>query len=90
MTVDERAVGPAAEGTGRRILLLVGASVVAVAGLIGFFVGTNNEVATFDAFGVVTLPGSGLAVAAYGVVLSGLALAVLFGLVELASRLEGA
>lgn len=76
---------------GRRILLAVGLAVVAVAGLIGFVVGTNNadRAATTELFGVVAVPVTGPSMALAGVVLAALALGTLFGLVELAARLEG-
>jgi len=86
----ETNVEASAPGTGRRILLVVGATVVTVVGLIGFFVGSNNagRVTGVEIFGTVVLPTTPWAVAAYGVVLSATALALLFGFVELASRLE--
>lgn len=84
--------GTTAPGAGRRILLAVGAVLVATSGVVGFLVGTNNEgrVEAVEVFGTVVLPATGGAVAAYAVVLSAVALAVLFGLVELASRYDEA
>ncbi|MGQ4555060.1 DUF7520 family protein [Halobellus sp. GM3] len=78
-------------GLGRKILLSVGASVVAISGIVGWIVGSNGAEAVPES----TLFGTGLSIpttpttfALYGVVVSALILGVLFGLVELASRLE--
>jgi hypothetical protein len=77
-------------GAGRRILLGVGLAVVAVAGLIGYVVGTNNagRTATTELFGVVAVPVTGPWLGLAGVVLASLAVGTLFALVELVSRLE--
>lgn len=75
---------------GRPILLAVGVSVVLVSGLIGFFIGSNGSVVGPEAtlFGVVTVPTTPATMAGAGMVLSVLLLGTLFGLVELATRLE--
>jgi hypothetical protein len=75
---------------GKRILLVVAAAVVATSGIVGFFVGSNGSVVGPEAalFGLVTVPTTPATMAAAGVVLSAAMLAVLFGLVELATRLE--
>lgn len=77
---------------GRPILLAVGVSVVLVSGLIGFFVGSNGSVVGPEAtlFGIVTVPTTPATMAGAGMVLSVLLLGTLFGLVELATRLENA
>ena len=77
---------------GRRVFLVVAASVVALAGVIGFFVGSNGaEVApTISVFGLLALPTTPATLTLYGMVLAAVALAVLFGLVTLASRVDDA
>ncbi|KAB1188383.1 MULTISPECIES: hypothetical protein [Haloferax] len=77
---------------GRNILLLVGATVVVISGILGVFIGENGGQVTAEVslFGVLSLPTSPLAFSLYGMVVSALVLAVLFGLVEFASRLEDA
>ncbi|WP_411963498.1 hypothetical protein [Haloferax sp. YSMS24] len=77
---------------GRDILLLVGASVVLISGILGVFIGANGGqvVAEVTFFGLLSLPTSPVAFSLYGMVVSALVLAVLFGLVEFASRLEDA
>jgi hypothetical protein len=79
------------EGLGRSILLAVGVGVVATSGLLGFFIGSNGAEAVPEASllgGLLVLPTTPLSMTLYGVVLSTVVLAVLFGLVELASRME--
>ena len=77
---------------GRRIFVVVAASVVALAGVIGFFVGSNGaDVApTISVFGLLAIPTTPATLTLYGMVLAVVALAVLFGLVTLASRFEDA
>ncbi|WP_410764567.1 hypothetical protein [Haloferax sp. DFSO60] len=77
---------------GRRILLLVGLSVVAISGILGLFIGENGkQVATsIDLYGIVSVPTTPLAVSLYGIIISAVALGVLFGLVEFASRWDEA
>lgn len=82
----------AAPGLGRKIMLGLGATIVAISGAIGWLVGSNGSVAISEAaiLGTdVTIPVTPAAVALYGVAVSTLLLGLLFGLVELASRLEG-
>ncbi|ELZ97669.1 MULTISPECIES: DUF7520 family protein [Haloferax] len=77
---------------GRRILLLVGASVVVISGILGVFIGENGGqvAAEISLFGVLSLPTSPLAFSLYGMAFSAVILAVLFALVEYASRVENA
>ncbi|SFR68702.1 DUF7520 family protein [Halogeometricum limi] len=78
-------------GLGRSILLVVGLSVVAISGLLGAFIGSNGAEAVPEAAvlgGLLVLPTTPLSMALYGVVLASVVLAALFGLVELASRME--
>ena len=77
---------------GRDVLLLVGASVVVISGILGVFIGENSGQVTAEVtfFGLFSLPTSPVAFSLYGMVVSALILAVLFGLVEFASRLEDA
>lgn len=79
------------EGLGRSILLAVGVGVVATSGLLGFFIGSNGAEAVPETSllgGLLVLPTTPLSMTLYGVVLSTVLLAALFGLVELASRME--
>jgi hypothetical protein len=71
-------------------LLAVGGVVVLTTATIGYVVGTNNagRVPPVDLLGLVTVPTTGAAWATVGVVVATTGLALLFGLVELASRLE--
>lgn len=75
---------------GRRILLFVGATVVAVSGLVGFLIGANGagRGAEIDAYGAVTLPVTPGTVALYGMALAVVVLAALFGAVAVASRFD--
>ena len=76
-------------GLGRRILLTVGAIVVVLSGGIGWLVGSNGALETAAVLGTgFTIPVTPVTVAAYGLVVSTAVLGGLFGLVELASRLE--
>jgi hypothetical protein len=86
-------VSETSEGTetrGPRVFLLLSGFVVAAAALIGAFVGANSAERGADVvvFGVATLPTTPAAVALYAAVLAAATLAVLFGAVSLASRLE--
>jgi hypothetical protein len=89
---DAESAPRAPAGYGRRVMLLVGAVVVLTTGTVGYVVGTNNagRVPPVDLFGLglVPVPTTGPAWAAVGVAVAATGLAVLFGLVELASRLE--
>jgi formate hydrogenlyase subunit 3/multisubunit Na+/H+ antiporter MnhD subunit len=78
-------------GLGRRIMLAVGGTVVLLSAAVGWFVGSNGSAELADAAVLgtnLTIPVTPLAVALYGVGISTLLLGGLFGLVELASRLE--
>ncbi|POG54995.1 DUF7520 family protein [Haloferax marisrubri] len=77
---------------GRRILFIVGASVVVISGILGVFIGENGGqvAAEISLFGFLSLPTTPLAFSLYGMVLSAALLGVLFGLVEYASRVEDA
>ncbi|WP_396612580.1 hypothetical protein ACH9L7_04705 [Haloferax sp. S1W] len=77
---------------GRRVFLIVGVSVVLISGILGVFIGENGgQVAdSVLLFGVLSLPTTPIAFGLYGIVISALVLAALFGLVEFASRLEDA
>ncbi|WP_193788381.1 DUF7520 family protein [Haloferax mucosum] len=77
---------------GRRVLILIGASAVLVSGILGVFIGESGGqvAAEVSLFGLLSLPTSPLAFSVYGMALSVVILAVLFGLVEFASRLEQA
>lgn len=76
-------------GLGRRILLAVGGIVVVLSGGIGWIVGSNGALEVAAVLGTgFTIPVTPATVALYGVVVSTTILGVLFGLVELASRLE--
>lgn len=76
-------------GLGRRILLAVGGIVVVLSGGIGWIVGSNGALEVAAVLGTgFTIPVTPATVALYGVVVSTAILGGLFGLVELASRLE--
>lgn len=77
---------------GRRLFLLVAPVVVVLCGVVGALVGANaaERGAAVVVFGVLTLPASGLVVGAFAALLATVVLASLFGLVELASRLDDA
>ena len=79
-----------AETSGPRIFLLVSGFVVVAAALIGAFVGANSAERGADVvvFGAVTLPTTPAAVGLYAAVLAAATLAILFGAVSAASRLE--
>jgi hypothetical protein len=77
---------------GRRIFVVVGVTVVFLAGLLGFFVGANGaDVApAISVLGVFSLPTTPVTMTLYGMVLAVVSLAGLFGLVTLASRFDEA
>lgn len=79
------------ESSGRRIVVVVGLVVVALAGGVGFVVGENAAEAgeTVQILGSLSVPASGPALGAFGGLLAATLLGGLFALVELASRLEG-
>ena len=77
-------------GLGRRILLAVGVTVIVISGGLGWFVGSNGELSDAAVLGTgFAIPVTPGALALYGIVVSTALLGGLFGLVELASRLEG-
>jgi hypothetical protein len=89
--VETAEVDAGTPGLGRRIMLALGATIVAISGGVGLLVGGNGAEAASEAAVLgtaVTIPLTPGAVALYGIVVSTLVLAVLFGLVELASRAE--
>lgn len=72
-------------------MLLVGAVVVAVSGVVGLIVGANGSERTgIEVFGLAMVPATPAAVAVYAMALSATVLAALFAAVELASRFEEA
>lgn len=77
---------------GRRVFLLVAGFIVTSAGVIGSFVGANSAErgAEVVVLGAVTLPTTPAAVALYAAFLAAVVLALLFGAVEAASRVEEA
>ncbi|WP_380676814.1 DUF7520 family protein [Salinigranum sp. GCM10025319] len=77
---------------GRRVFVVIAASVVVLAGVIGFFVGSNGaDVApTISVFGLLAIPTTPATLTLYGMGLAVVALAALFGLVTLASRFDDA
>ncbi|ESP88725.1 DUF7520 family protein [Candidatus Halobonum tyrrellensis] len=79
-----------ASGSGRRYLAGAAVTVVAFVAVAGYVVAANNGVDAVTVFGVVTIPGTPTGVALYGVVLSVAVLALLFGLVTVASRFDDA
>ncbi|SEO83899.1 hypothetical protein SAMN04487948_105412 [Halogranum amylolyticum] len=78
------------ERTGRQVLLVVGGVVVGLAGLIGFFIGSNSAASspTFEVFETVALPTTPVSVALYGMLLTSIVLGGLFVAVEAASRYD--
>lgn len=72
--------------TGRSLFLLVGGVGVLAAGLVGYVVGTNASVSTVRVFGLLSLPGTGLALGLYAMGMAFLGLAALFLMVEVVSR----
>ncbi|SMP05595.1 hypothetical protein [Halobellus salinus] len=89
-TDGETAKPTGTPGLGRRILLAVGVTVIVISGGLGWFVGSNGELSDAAVLGTgFTVPVTPGALALYGVVVSTGLLGGLFGLVELASRVEG-
>ena len=81
---------PGVPGLGRRILVSVGAVVILLSAGIGWLVGSNGALETAAVLGTgVTIPVTPGALALYGVAVSTAIIGGLFGLVELATRLEG-
>lgn len=75
---------------GRRIFGVVAVTVVALAGVIGFVVGSNGAAVapTIAVVGGIDLPTTPVTMTLYGMGLATLSLAALFGLVTLASRYD--
>ena len=89
-TPDATAAADGEAGLGRRILLSVGATVILLSGGIGWLVGSNGQLSDAAVLGTgFAIPVTPGAIALYGIVVSTAILGGLFGLVELASRLEG-
>lgn len=77
-----------AEASGRPYLLGAAAVVTLFVAAASYVVAANNAVEAVTVFGLVSLPGSPPAMAAYGATLALLILGTLFGLVSVASRLD--
>ncbi len=77
---------------GRRLFLLVAPVIVVLCGIVGALVGANaaERGAAVTVFGLVSLPPSGLVVGAFAAGVAVAVLVTLFGLVEVASRLDDA
>ena len=89
-TADATTAPGGEPGLGRRILLSVGAVVILLSGGIGWLVGSNGQLSDAAVLGTgFAIPVTPGAIALYGIVVSTAILGGLFGLVELASRLEG-
>ena len=75
---------------GRRIFAVIAVVVVLLAGVLGFFVGSNGAevVPAVSVLGLFTLPTTPVTMTLYGMVLAAGSLVGLFGLVTLASRFD--
>lgn len=80
-----------ATAAGRRLLLAVGGVAVLLAAGVGLFVGAQSadRGVSVTVFGLVALPDSPAVVAVYAGLLAAVTLAVLFGAVTVASRIDG-
>jgi hypothetical protein len=78
------------ESSGQRLLLILAGVVVILAGVIGFFVGSNSAEtsSTLEVFGTVALPTTPLSVTLYGMLLAAVFMGGLFAAVEFASRYD--
>ena len=86
-TDDPRDVG----NSGRRLLLALGGFVILLGGVLGFIVGANGGgdlMSELSVFGLLTVPLTPGAMTLYGMVLITVAIGILYGAVELASRYE--
>ena len=74
----------------RRVFVVIGVTVVAVAGVLGFFVGSNGAAVapTIPVAGGFALPTTPVTMTLYGMVLAAASLAGLFGLVTFVSRFD--
>ena len=75
---------------GSRIFLVIAVTVVVLAGILGFFVGSNGAAVapTIPLVGGLELPTTPATMTAYGMLLAVVSLAVLFGLVTFVSRFD--
>jgi hypothetical protein len=75
---------------GSRIFLVIAVTVVVLAGVLGFFVGSNGAAVspTIPLVGGLELPTTPVTMTVYGMALAVVSLAVLFGLVTVASQFE--
>lgn len=76
----------------RSLLLAVGVVVVALAGVVGFVVGSNGAAtrASIRPLGLVTLPTTPATMSLYAMALATVVLAALFGAAALAGRYDDA
>jgi hypothetical protein len=76
--------------SGRRVFVVVAVTVVAIAGVLGFFVGANGAAVapTIPIAGGFALPTTPATMTLYGMVLAAVSLAGLFGLATFASRFD--
>lgn len=77
--------------SGRRLLLALGGLVIPLGGMIGFIVGANgggDVMSKFSLFGLLTVPLTPGAMTLYGMILITVAIGILYGAVEIASRYE--
>ena len=75
--------------SGRRLLLALGGLVIPLGGMIGFIVGANgggDVMSKFSLFGLLTVPLTPGAMTLYGMILITVAIGILYGAVEIASR----
>ncbi len=87
--MTEEGAQPAVGGLGRQILLGLGGLGVLIGGLLGFIVGANSDgIGEITVGGVIAVPLTPAAMTVYGMVVVAAALAVLFGLISLASRFD--
>jgi hypothetical protein len=75
---------------GSRIFLVVGVTVVLLAGLLGFFVGSNGAAVapTISVLWGISVPTTPVTMTVYGMLLALVSLAALFGLVSVASQFD--
>ncbi|USZ68956.1 hypothetical protein NGM10_04265 [Halorussus salilacus] len=78
------------EISGRPVFAIVAIAVVALAGLLGAVVGASGQErgVAMDLAGVVSFGMTPVSMAAFGVLATGSVLAVLFGLVSIASKYD--